>query len=1434
MRREEQLLSLHNEIFQLNNSLQRGQMQAFLANTKHFLNFDLAIACNRDAENKLTPFKMLPDHSPAGKSILNLFNTNGHFNSILDKHVPVFIDSGEISDKELCPKDGICTLAAIPFQYRGIGESCLVLMWQGKSVLSKDERFFVENLTAFLNRCESNLNGSAPSAGVIKKIGRDLHLDIYDDRKLIQNIVLNAATFTGAEHCCLVLYDENERKLRCAYGNHCQLFKSEAMETCSFVPSEKKRLVCEVFRKGRSRIIKNIDTEGFKSNTRDKAGQAIKSQLAVPLRKSEGSRNDNTIGVLVLEHSKPDFFRVSDLELARALGEVSVYVLKNSELFKKNNKMIEKLELLSAVSNILLSEFEAYSLDYKFDHIVSQATQILDAELCSLWIAENDHVTLKSSFRNLDGIIEKGPKIGLRLPIEENAGLTEHVAHTKQLQNLYGEALRHFPAIQNKDASDFLSTKTRQSVLCHPMLDNNNELIGILIAYNKKDDKGRIINYAGFSDDLDLPLMKILTTKLVISIKNTRLVNELSATIDNLKNYESIIESSTDLAMITGQYGRIQYMNKGAIELLGNKIGRRITECFFSDEFSSALGKVKENTQKLRSARDNTFSNRETMVLGKNGESIPVSLSASFIRDKNDKVIGSVGFAKDLRDIKTLFQLGKHLMSLTDVDQILQTVTSECLNKLPKCSRAYAKLYDEKTNTLLYKALSSRRPGEKLPVEPSPVNRGITGVVFQRQTYYISGNVSKDSSQKHYPLFPAVNSTIAIPLTITDRNTQSNKTIAILNIDSEEFDAFTANNLYMLSTIANQAAAAIANAQLIQRQNNVIKELSAIQAVEERITTTLDIDKIKEVVLEVVKNTLGFDMVTISEVNRTTNIIGTTMGLGVSSEFLDLAWHSLQSDDIQAWVVKNKQEVILYGWDDRLDRQIYERFNHEQYVRVILPIIVRDEVLATLEAGYEKIHKKEIDEDELAILRKVANLAGIGISQANLVKEQENNLNRLQEEFDLQRELENQLQALFQASIDIQSCKTESEACQFVFNSLKSIGYTKSMISIINRHDEKIEGRWAMGESWMRIKDITKRALNGRDILALAVKKKHPLLSKECATDPRCNHKAIELGAIRSQYVIPLVVRDESIGTIQIDLTDKPELVFGDEHVFKRRMRVIETFVNQAAIAIGNIRDTVRIADLETKLAEFPHEILSPLHNIHAQIGGLQELIENKNRNAKEIDEKKIEEFVNIIFEEIERAKRQMDNTRMLSKKARSNIGYNFEYENLGSIVYKCVNSYRVRAIERDISIAVRDNIRRLPCFYFDPHKISQVCSNLIDNAVKYSRANTYIQIDGFDDGTNIKFSIRNRGVGIKEEDYDKIFTSFSRTPIDDTRQYIPGTGIGLKIAKEIVEGHGGTIKVKSVPVGTDKHHHSKYSELYDTIFTVSLPKKAKGKSYGM
>jgi len=114
-----------------------------------------------------------------------------------------------------------------------------------------------------------------------------------------------------------------------------------------------------------------------------------------------------------------------------------------------------------------------------------------------------------------------------------------------------------------------------------------------------------------------------------------------------------------------------------------------------------------------------------------------------------------------------------------------------------------------------------------------------------------------------------------------------------------------------------------------------------------------------------------------------------------------------------------------------------------------------------------------------------------------------------------------------------------------------------------------------------------------------------------------------------------------------------------------------------------------------------------------------------------------------------------------------------------------------------------------LPLVYADPRRVEQVITNLVSNAVKFSAPETPIEVSLKTEGGAVVLSVKDHGEGMSATDVERLFDRFYRV----RRRYPTreGLGLGLYISKEIIEMHGGSIEVESMPgVGS--------------TFTITLP----------
>ena len=142
-------------------------------------------------------------------------------------------------------------------------------------------------------------------------------------------------------------------------------------------------------------------------------------------------------------------------------------------------------------------------------------------------------------------------------------------------------------------------------------------------------------------------------------------------------------------------------------------------------------------------------------------------------------------------------------------------------------------------------------------------------------------------------------------------------------------------------------------------------------------------------------------------------------------------------------------------------------------------------------------------------------------------------------------------------------------------------------------------------------------------------------------------------------------------------------------------------------------------------------------------------------------------------------------------------LDLHLRHGSLKQLVEERIRMYQVMADRKNLTTHL--DIAEIKEFSFDPSRISQVIDNLLSNAIKFSPAGKEIYVWLEEKNNRAKFSVRDQGPGISPEDQDKLFQHFQKLkakPTGDETSH----GLGLAIAKKMVEAHNGKIMVESNP----------------------------------
>ncbi len=251
-----------------------------------------------------------------------------------------------------------------------------------------------------------------------------------------------------------------------------------------------------------------------------------------------------------------------------------------------------------------------------------------------------------------------------------------------------------------------------------------------------------------------------------------------------------------------------------------------------------------------------------------------------------------------------------------------------------------------------------------------------------------------------------------------------------------------------------------------------------------------------------------------------------------------------------------------------------------------------------------------------------------------------------------------------------------------------------------------------------------------------------------------------------------------------------------EQLVGKEKLLYLMLFAGIIIIMLIGIVVMVRAVIHEAEISRMKSEFVSNVsHELKTPLALIRLFGETLESGIVD-DEKKRQEFYSIIRKESERLTHLINNVLDFSRMDTGVKEYNFKEADLVEVVRSTLEAYKFHL--RDDGFKIESELPdESITLKIDKDAISQVLLNLLNNAVKYSEERKHILVKVCANSTSALISVTDHGVGIPKEELKKIFDKFYRVSNAKTRE-TRGTGLGLTLAKHIVEAHGGTIEVES------------------------------------
>jgi signal transduction histidine kinase len=465
-------------------------------------------------------------------------------------------------------------------------------------------------------------------------------------------------------------------------------------------------------------------------------------------------------------------------------------------------------------------------------------------------------------------------------------------------------------------------------------------------------------------------------------------------------------------------------------------------------------------------------------------------------------------------------------------------------------------------------------------------------------------------------------------------------------------------------------------------------------------------------------------------------------------------------------------------------------------VRTLLdvPMLKENEVIGTIAIYRQEL--RPFTDKEIELVKNFANQAVIAIENTRL-------LNELRESLQQQTATADVLKVISRSAFELQP----------IFDTLveNAVRLCDAERAFLFRFDGELLRSAASYNVSPKLREWVDRnpiAPGRRSISARAALYRRTVHVPDIQADPEFAYAVRDEQPIRTVLAVPMLKGDELVGTITIyRLELKP---FTDKQI-----ALVETFADQAVIAIENVRLFDEIQDKNRQLQQTSENksqfVSSMSHELRTPLNAIIGLTEMMVKNAARFGTEKAQEPLQRVHRAGTHLLGLINRVLDLSKIEAGKLELNPQTVQIESLIRDVIGTAGQLA-EQNKKRLVVDAPENLGALTVDPMRLRQILLNLLSNACKFTKAGEVkLAARKVRNGSNfVEFAVSDTGIGMTSEQQAKLFEEFSQADAS-TAQNFGGTGLGLAITRKLARMMGGDVTVTSEP--------SKGS-----VFTVRLP----------
>lgn len=590
--------------------------------------------------------------------------------------------------------------------------------------------------------------------------------------------------------------------------------------------------------------------------------------------------------------------------------------------------------------------------------------------------------------------------------------------------------------------------------------------------------------------------------------------------------------------------------------------------------------------------------------------------------------------------------------------------------------------------------------------------------------------------------------------------------------------SYSEGELRLAQNLAGQAAVAIEHAHLFGQAQKRIKELSTFHDIVLQLNSPLKLHAVLDAITESALKLIGANNLHIYLYDAATQEFSLSSAYWRDgSRAPAVSKPRSAGKGLTATVVRQGQPIVI---NDAASHPFFQAEPARSWGICAIagfPLKFGEEVIGAFTATYLEPHI--FSEDELLLLQLLAEQAAVAVRNAALYAESQRRLRDMSALVEMAKQVTGNLHLESVLQTTVQSLRRLLNARASTITMLADNGQELVVKAADGVDPEYIHARMNVTGS-----------ISGK-----VIRERRLVYTRDAHTDPEFLFFDL---VVRSLLVVPLVVRDEAIGTLTVDS--------GEPNAFTESDKQLMTIAAaQVSVAISNAGLFEELEERATELAEayeelkesdrlkdelvqnVSHELRTPL----TFVKGYVDLLMDGDRGLLTPEQ---QEYLQIVAEKTDDITRIIEDIITLQRIDSGNL--QLETVAMADLLRTAVASHGMLADKKGLTV----HLVPAPIagyVHIDKGRINQVLDNLIGNAIKFSPDGGTITVTLYEQEQEICVSVADQGIGMPADKHQRIFERFYQIDGSSRRRF-GGTGIGLAIVKRIIDAHQGEIWVES------------------------------------